>query len=58
MAVGRLPETDADLCSQPTISRLENMPRTRRDDLGHLSGIAIFRAAKPAQNAFREHDGR
>jgi hypothetical protein len=26
MAVGRLPETDADLCSQPTISRLENLP--------------------------------
>ena len=26
MAVGRLPESDADLCSQPTISRLENLP--------------------------------
>jgi hypothetical protein len=26
MAVGRLPERDADLCSQPTISRLENLP--------------------------------
>src|SRR6202162_2020910 len=26
MAVGRLPETGADLCSQPTISRLENLP--------------------------------
>src|SRR5579864_1580437 len=26
MAVGRLPESGKDLCSQPTISRLENMP--------------------------------
>ena len=26
MAVGRLPENGTDLCSQPTISRLENLP--------------------------------
>jgi Transposase DDE domain group 1 len=26
MAVGRLPESDPDLCSQPTMSRLENLP--------------------------------
>src|ERR1019366_5704610 len=26
MAVGRLPESGADLCSQPTMSRLENLP--------------------------------
>src|ERR1700674_2254203 len=26
MSVGRLPESGADLCSQPTISRLENLP--------------------------------
>lgn len=26
MAVGRLPESGGDLCSQPTISRLENLP--------------------------------
>ena len=26
MAVDRLPESGADLCSQPTISRLENLP--------------------------------
>jgi Transposase DDE domain group 1 len=26
MAVGRLPESGADLCSQPTFSRLENLP--------------------------------
>lgn len=28
MAVGRLPETGADLCSQPTMTRLENLPGT------------------------------
>jgi hypothetical protein len=32
MAVGRLPESGADLCSQPTISRLEN-PDLRRGRL-------------------------
>jgi hypothetical protein len=26
MAVGRLPETGPDLCSQPTMTRLENLP--------------------------------
>jgi hypothetical protein len=26
LAVGRLPESEADLCSQPTVSRLENLP--------------------------------
>src|SRR5665213_2354646 len=26
MAVGRLPERGADLCSQPTMTRLENLP--------------------------------
>jgi len=26
MAVGRLPESGKDLCSEPTISRLENLP--------------------------------
>src|SRR5215208_1116597 len=29
MAIGRLPESGADLCSQPTISRLEKATRTR-----------------------------
>ena len=28
-ACGRLPETGRDLCSQPTLSRLENAPRLR-----------------------------
>jgi hypothetical protein len=28
--VGRLPESEADLCSQPTISRLENLPSRSR----------------------------
>ena len=26
MAVGRLPESGTDLCSQPTMCRLENLP--------------------------------
>jgi hypothetical protein len=26
MAVGRLPESGAELCSQPSMSRLENLP--------------------------------
>jgi Transposase DDE domain group 1 len=30
MAVGRLPESGADLCSQPTSSRLENLPAQPR----------------------------
>ena len=30
MAVGRLPERGAALCSQPTISRLENLPGRSR----------------------------
>ena len=29
LACGRLPETGADLCSQPTISRWENAPTLR-----------------------------
>jgi len=29
LACGRLPDTDLDLCSQPTVSRLENAPRLR-----------------------------
>jgi hypothetical protein len=29
MAVGRLPESGKDLCSQPTMSRLENLPGAR-----------------------------
>jgi hypothetical protein len=29
MAVGRLPESGADLCTLPTISRLENPARSR-----------------------------
>ena len=28
LACGRLPDSGRDLCSQPTVSRLENMPRT------------------------------
>ena len=29
LACGRLPDSGVDLCSQPTLSRLENAPRLR-----------------------------
>ena len=32
LACGRLPDTGADLCSQPTLSRLENAPSPERRD--------------------------
>ncbi|MGY3695789.1 hypothetical protein ACVIGA_005869 [Bradyrhizobium sp. USDA 3240] len=32
LACGRLPDTGRDLCSQPTLSQLENAPRLRRMD--------------------------
>ena len=44
MAVGRLPESGADLCSQPTMCRLENLPgadRAQADDGG--DGRAVLR---------------
>jgi hypothetical protein len=39
LAVGRLPESDAPLCSQPTMSRLENAPRL--SELVRLSAALI-----------------
>src|SRR4249920_4258785 len=39
LACGRLPDTGRDLCSQPTLSRLENAPRLR--DLIRLMGVMI-----------------
>ena len=41
LACGRLPDTGDDLCSQPTLSRLENAPNLR--DLIHL-GYALVDA--------------
>lgn len=46
MAVGRLPESGLDLCSQPSISRLENLPgptalgRMMARLAGLLAGVA------------------
>ena len=46
MAVERLPETGSELCSQPTMSRLENMPgptalkRMMARLAGLLAGVA------------------
>lgn len=39
LACGRLPDSGADLCSQPTISRLENTPRLR--DVIRLGGVLV-----------------
>jgi hypothetical protein len=40
MAVGRLPETGIDLCSQPTMSRLENRPGgAQAHDGGHADAV-------------------
>src|SRR6266508_2705413 len=39
LACGRLPDTDRDLCSQPTVSRWENAPNLR--DLVRLMGVMI-----------------
>jgi hypothetical protein len=39
LACGRLPDTGADLCSQPTVSRWENAPNRR--DLIRLMGVMV-----------------
>src|SRR4029434_402230 len=39
LAVGRLPETGAALCSQPTMSRLENAP-SRIEIAGMMAAMA------------------
>ena len=39
LACGRLPESGDDLCSQPTMSRLENMPT--RSELRALLGVMV-----------------
>jgi hypothetical protein len=39
LACGRLPDTGDDLCSQPTMSRLENLPT--RSDLRAMLGVMV-----------------
>ena len=39
LACGRLPDTEGDLCSQPTMSRLENLPT--RSEIRALLGVLI-----------------
>lgn len=39
LACGRLPDSGADLCSQPTVSRLENAPGLR--DVLRLGGVLV-----------------
>ena len=62
MAVGRLPESGADLCSQPTISRLENLPG--RVALKRMMAAMVelfcdsFEDSPPAHRArYRRHRG-
>ena len=51
LAVGRAPESGRDLCSQPTMSRLENAPS--RSEVGRLTGalVDIFCRSFPAPPA-------
>lgn len=39
LACGRLPETGLDLCSQPTMSRLENLPKRR--EIAAMLGVMV-----------------
>ena len=62
MAVGRLPENGGDLCSQPTISRLENLPGPvalkRMNGGDGRSVLRQFRPGPPAHRArYRRHRG-
>lgn len=49
LACGRLPDSGADLCSQPTMSRLENMPTRRevRAMLGAMVDLYCASYSKP-----------
>ncbi|MGH7185434.1 MAG: transposase [Pseudomonadota bacterium] len=42
LAVGRLPESGADLCSQPTMCRLENLPGTTALKRMMAAMVALF----------------
>ena len=42
LAVGRLPESGADLCSQPTMSRLENLPGPTALKRMMVAMVALF----------------
>jgi len=49
LACGRLPDTEGDLCSQPTMSRLENMPT--KSEMRALLGVLVdlYCESYPAQ---------
>ena len=47
LACGRLPETGADLCSQPTLSRLENAPSLK--DAIRLTYVLVDQWMRPTQ---------
>jgi hypothetical protein len=41
LAVGRLPDSGGELCSQPPMSRLENLPSLMRQTKRHSSGMKL-----------------
>ena len=51
LACGRLPDSGAELCSQPTISRWENAPSLR--DLTRLMGVMVVCTAPAMQTHLR-----
>ena len=62
MAVGRLPESGADLCSQPTMCRLENLPRPTALKRMMAAMVELFcdsfeRGAAPDRARHRRHRG-
>lgn len=56
LACGRLPDSGPDLCSQPTCSRLENLPDIRTViRLGRLLAVELRRAAQKRHARHRRH---
>jgi len=58
LAVGRAPESGRDLCSQPTMSRLENAPS--RSEVARMTAalVDLFCRSFPAPPATISHYGR
>src|SRR6476660_2551847 len=52
LACGRLPDTGRDLCSQPTLSRLENSPRLR----DAIENLAVLRGKTETRHKAKSWD--
>ena len=58
MAVGRVPESGADLCSQPTMCRLENLPGPPADQpLDQVAPSVRFRGSGRGSRGGRTNSG-